>query len=450
MNKRTFLKTSAAVLAGGLISPLVSCRSEEVAAARTNWAGNLTYGTDRLHLPRSVAEVQEIVRNSANIRPLGSRHCFNGIADSTESQISLQHLNQVHALNAASSSVTVESGMLYGDLSAYLHAEGFALHNLASLPHISVAGSCATATHGSGVANGNLATAVSAIEFVDAEGNLHTLSRARDGDLFAGAVVGVGALGVVTRLTLDVEPAFDMVQHVYLNLPRAVLDDHFDEIMSSGYSVSLFTDYQSDTVNQVWIKRKLAGDSVEAEPDFYGAQPASRNVHPIIELSAENCTEQMGVPGAWHERLPHFRMDFTPSSGTELQAEYFVPRSAASEVVRILYDMGDRLRPLLMISEIRTIDADDLWMSTCYDRASVAFHFTCEQDWGSLRQLLPIIEEALEPYEVRPHWGKMFTMSPRLLQSRYERLAEFQELVRQYDPDRKFRNAFLDEYVFRG
>ncbi|MEX2400474.1 MAG: D-arabinono-1,4-lactone oxidase [Rhodothermales bacterium] len=449
MDKRTFLKTSAAVVAGGLLSPLAACRSEEMAAPRTNWAGNLTYSAETLHLPGSVEEAREIVRNSSTVRPLGSRHCFNTIADSPVSQISLGRMNGVVELDEASNQVTVESGILYGDLSTYLHERGYAVHNLASLPHISVAGAIATATHGSGVANGNLATPVSAIEFIDARGDLHTLTR--DDDAFSGAAVHLGGLGVITRITLDVEPTFDVVQHVYLDLPRAALGDHFDEIMSSGYSVSLFTDYQSDTVNQVWVKRRAdeaAGDDEPAEADFFGARPATRNVHPIIEISAENCTEQMGVPGPWHERLPHFRMWFTPSSGTELQAEYFIPREAASEALQLLYEMGDRLDPILMISEVRTIAADDLWMSTAYGRDSVAVHFTCEQDWEALQQILPVIEEALAPYEPRPHWGKMFTLPRTQLQSRYERLADYRELVRQYDPDGKFRNAFLEETVW--
>lgn len=447
MDKRTFLKTSAAVVAGGLISPLVSCRSPQVGtvqSTRTNWAGNLTYSTERLHLPETVAEAQEVVRRSSVVRPLGSRHCFNEIADSTVSQISLERLNDVIELDEASRRVSVGSGVLYGDLSALLHERGFALHNLASLPHISVAGACATATHGSGVTNGNLATAVTEVEFIDASGDLHTV--ARGSEEFAGAVVNLGAIGLVTRLTLEVEPTYDVAQYVYLNMPRAALDDHFDEIMSSGYSVSLFTDYQSDTVNQVWVKQK-AGRAAGPEPDFYGAQPASRDVHPIIEISAENCTAQMGVPGPWHERLPHFRMEFTPSSGKELQAEYFIPREAAPEVMRVLYGMADRLAPILMISEIRTIARDELWMSTAYGRDSVACHFTCEQDWDALQQVLPIIEEAIEPYGGRPHWGKMFTLSPRRLHSRYERLADFRELVRRYDPNGKFSNAFLEENV---
>ncbi len=449
MNKRTFLKTSAALIVGSVLSPLASCRLEKETVPRTNWAGNLAYSTDRLHLPRTVGEVQEIVKNSDKIRALGSRHCFNTIADSSENQISLQHLNQVVTLDEALNRVTVEAGILYGELCPYLHERGYALHNLASLPHISIAGACATATHGSGVANGNLATAVSAIEFINAAGDLITLSRDEDEANFAGAVVGLGGLGVVTKLTLDIQPTFNMRQHVYQYLPLAALDDHFDEILSSGYSVSLFTDWQTDTVNQVWIKRKIAGDDAfEAEPEFFGASLATRNVHPILELSAVNCTDQMGVSGPWYERLPHFRMEFTPSSGKELQSEYFVPREYARDVVRMLHNMGDELAPLLMISEIRTIEADDLWMSTCYNRPRVAFHFTWEQDWDSLKKLLPVIEKELEPFEARPHWGKMFTMSPRQLQSRYEKLPEFRELLHEYDPNGKFRNAFLQENIF--
>ena len=438
-------------MAGGVLAPWAACRPEEAPAApRTNWAGNLTYSTDRLHQPGTAAEAQEIVRNAPKVRPLGSRHCFNAIADSSQAQISLERLNQVVHFDEEAKRVTVGAGMRYGDLAPYLHERGYAVHNLASLPHISVAGACATATHGSGVANGNLATAVSAITFIDAGGDLVTLSREKDGERFAGAVVGLGGLGVVTEVTLDVRPAFDMVQHVYLDLPTASLYEHFDEIMSSGYSVSLFTDWRTDAVNQVWVKRVAPGGAFEAEPTFFGAALATRNVHPIIELSAVNCTEQMGVPGPWYERLPHFRMDFTPSSGKELQSEYFVPAEHAREVARIFKGMGERFGSLLMISEVRSVAGDDLWMSMCFDRPSVAFHCTWEQDWEALSQLLPVIEDALEPFEARPHWGKLFTMAPDRLQARYPKASAFRELLREYDPDGKFRNAFMQENLFGG
>lgn len=449
MDKRTFLKTCSALMAGGILAPLASCRPEEAAAPpRTNWAGNLAYSTDRLHLPQTVAEAQDVVRNAPKLRPLGSRHCFNAIADSAEAQISLERLGQAPRLDEEANRVTVGAAMRYGDLAPYLHERGYAVHNLASLPHISVAGACATATHGSGVANGNLATAVAAITFIDASGDLVALSRDEDGDRFAGAVVGLGGLGLVTEVTLDVQPAFDMTQHVYLNLPVASLYDHFEEIMSSGYSVSLFTDWRTDTVNQVWIKRVAGDDAFEAEPAFFGASLATRNVHPIIELSAVNCTEQMGVPGPWYERLPHFRMDFTPSSGKELQSEYFVPMEHARDAARVFQGMGERFGSLLMISEVRAVARDDLWMSMCFDRPSVAFHCTWEQDWDALRELLPVIEEALAPFEARPHWGKLFTMPPDQLQARYPKSPAFRALLQEYDPDGKFRNAFLEENLF--
>ncbi|HEY6547752.1 MAG TPA: D-arabinono-1,4-lactone oxidase, partial [Vicinamibacteria bacterium] len=270
------------------------------------------------------------------------------------------------------------------------------------------------------------------------------LSRDADGDAFLGAVVNLGGLGVVTKVTLDVQPTFMMRQDVYLNLPTAQVRDHFEEIVSAGYSVSLFTDWQKGRMNEVWIKRRLEkGATLLAKPEFHGATLATQNVHPIVELAAENCTEQMGVPGPWYERLPHFRMGFTPSSGKELQSEYFVPRRNAVEAILAVERLRDQVSPHLMISELRTIDADRLWMSPCYNQPSLAIHFTWKQDWESVRKVLPMIERELGPFKVRPHWGKLFTLAPAQLQLRYERCGDFKQLLDRYDPRGKFRNEFL-------
>ena len=415
----------------------------------TNWAGNYRYGTDNLHRLTSIEQVRKFVSEHDSLKVLGTRHCFNGIADSTHALISLKPMDQVVALDPKARTVTVEAGMSYGQLCPYLHDHGFALHNLASLPHISVAGACATATHGSGIRNGNLATAVSALELVTANGDILTLSRDKDGDTFLGAVVNLGALGVVTKVTLDVQPTFTMRQDVYENLPLAQLTDHFESIVSSGYSVSLFTDWQKERINEVWVKRRVEkGDAPDAEPEFYGASLATRNLHPIAELSAEHCTEQMGVPGPWFERLPHFRMGFTPSSGKELQSEYFVPRKDAVEAILAIERLRDRVGPHLQISELRTIDADRLWMSPCYERPSLAIHFTWKPDWDSVRRLMPIIEKELAPYEVRPHWGKLFAMEAAQLRSRYEKLAGFKDLLKEHDPRGKYRNEFLTRTLY--
>jgi xylitol oxidase len=402
-----------------------------------------------LHRLTSIEQVRKFVSEHDSLKVLGTRHCFNGIADSTHALISLKPMDQVVALDPKARTVTVEAGMSYGQLCPYLHDHGFALHNLASLPHISVAGACATATHGSGIRNGNLATAVSALELVTANGDILTLSRDKDGDTFLGAVVNLGALGVVTKVTLDVQPTFTMRQDVYENLPLAQLTDHFESIVSRGYSVSLFTDWQKERINEAWVKRRVEkGDAPDAKPEFYGASLATRNLHPIAELSAENCTEQMGVPGPWFERLPHFRMGFTPSSGKELQSEYFVPRKDAVEAILAIERLRDRVGPHLQISELRTIDADRLWMSPCYERPSLAIHFTWKPDWDSVRRLMPIIEKELAPYEVRPHWGKLFAMEAAQLRSRYEKLAVFKDLLKEHDPRGKYRNEFLTRTLY--
>jgi xylitol oxidase len=414
-----------------------------------NWAGNLAYSAARFHRPATVEQVQAIVRASSKLRALGSRHSFNTIADTPADLVSLERLDKLVALDRERGTVTVEAGIKYGHLGAYLHGEGFALHNMASLPHISVAGACATATHGSGDRNGNLATAVTALEFVAADGELVALSRERDGDTFLGAVVGLGALGVVTRMTLAVEPAFSVQQDVYVELPVAQLEANFEAIESGAYSVSLFTDWQRDAVNEVWLKRRLPGDAaLPVAAELFGATLATNALHPIAALSAESCTIQEGIPGPWHERLPHFRMEFTPSSGDELQTEYFVPRHHALAAMRAVAALRDRLAPVLMISEVRTIAADALWMSPCYGQECVGLHFTWQPNWTAVQALLPLIEQQLAPFEPRPHWGKVFTMPAAQVQARYPRLADFRALLRQYDPQGKFRNAFVDTYIF--
>ena len=454
MKKRTFLKTSLALFAGGLLGPIISCSravkdTVKKVIARKNWAGNLQYGAQNFYEPKTVEEVQQVVETSDKLRSLGTKHCFNKIADSKITQVSARGLNRMVDLDKDNQTVTVEAGISYGQLCPDLHQNGFALHNLASLPHISIAGACATATHGSGIANGNLPTAVSAMKFVQADGELMSLSRLQDEDKFAGAVVGLGSLGLVTELTLDIQPTFEVSQLIYLDLPESELLVNFDTIMSSGYSVSLFTDYKTDRINQVWIKEKSELIDPNNTPvEFFGAKAATRNVHPIIELSAENCTDQMGVPGPWYDRLPHFRIGFTPSSGKELQAEYFVPQRHAPEAYQAIRRLQDKIGPLLMISEIRAVAADELWMSPCNGLNCMVFHFTCEQDWATLQKVLPEIERELDPFEVRPHWGKMFTLPPAKLQERYPRLDDFKKLVQEYDPKGKFRNEFISTNLY--
>jgi alditol oxidase len=446
MNKRTFIKLLSAAIASPVVLRLLALAGSE---KLKNWAGNLEYSTDRVYAANSLEQVQDYVKKQDKLKVLGTRHCFNNIADSKDNFLSLKPMDELVALDPKASTVTVDAGMTYGKLCPLIDSKGFALHNLASLPHISIAGACSTATHGSGEKNGNLATAVSALELVTAAGEVVKLSRQQDGEAFRGAVVGLGALGVITKVTLDIQPTFMMRQYVYENLPLSELKDHFDAIEASAYSVSLFTDWQKQRINEVWLKSRVEkGQASEAPAEFFGAKRATRNLHPIAELSAENCTEQMGVPGPWYERLPHFRMGFTPSAGKELQSEYFIPRQHAVEAILAVERLRDQVGPHLMITEIRAIAADDLWMSPCYHQPCVTIHFTWKQDTSEVMKLLPVIERELAPFEARPHWGKLFTTSPKQLKSIYKKLPEFVELARKYDPQGKFRNEFLNTNIF--
>ena len=448
MKKRTFIKTSSVLAGGAVLSRLAACSPAVKKEHLKNWAGNLEYSTGNVHYPKTVEEVQAVVKKCNKLTALGSRHSFNKIADSTENQVSLKELNKVVSLDKASNTVIVEGGMRYGELAPYLHENGYALHNLASLPHITIAGSCATGTHGSGVTNGNLSTGIAAIELVNAAGEIINLSK-KDGDQFRGAVVGLGALGVVTKLTLDLQPTFNMKQYVYRNLPMGELEKNFDTIVSSGYSVSLFTDWKNKNINQVWIKSRVtAGDNLLPAAELFGAKLATQNMHPVEEQSAINCTEQMGVTGPWYERLPHFKMGFKPSAGKELQAEYFVPIEHAYEAMMAMEKLHEKISPHLFISEIRTIHEDDLWMSPCYKKNCVALHTTWKQEVDTVMNLLPLVEAQLAPFNARPHWAKLFTLAPSILQSRIEKLADFKQLINQYDPAGKFRNEFLSSNLF--
>ena len=447
MNRKEFLKKSSALVAGGLLAPLMA-NAEQSKGARKNWAGNYTYKAPNLLEPATVEELQAAVKNSTRQKALGSTHCFNNIADSLLNQISTKNLNKMIAIDEAAKTVTVESGMRYGELAPLLVERGYALHNLASLPHISIAGACATATHGSGVGNESLAGAVAAIELVTSDGEIVKLKRG-DAD-FNGAVVNLGALGIVSKVTLNIQDTFNVRQDIFQNLPLQSIRDHFDDIMSAGYSVSLFTDWQDEIVSQGWVKRRTDEAVADLGTEFYGAAAATKNLHPINRLSAIHCTEQMGVEGPWHERLPHFKMGFTPSSGDELQAEYFIPRENAVDAMLALEKMKDKIYPELLISEIRTIAADDYWLSPFYKKDAVAIHFTLKPNWPGVKKVLPMIENELAPFGVVPHWGKLFTLNPATLHERYEKMNDFLQLAKKYDPEGQFRNAYLDLNIYQA
>ncbi|PSL01291.1 xylitol oxidase [Haloactinopolyspora alba] len=414
---------------------------------RTNWAGSFSYDARRVHAPRSEDELREIVAASTRVRALGSRHSFSQVANTDGDLVSLADLPRTVSVDAAGSTVTVAAGMRYGEVCRELHEHGFAMHNLGSLPHISMAGAVATATHGSGDGNASLASAVSALEMVTADGELVTVDRDADAERFGGMVVALGALGIVVRMTLDVVPTFEVRQDVYEGLALDTFEKNADEIFAGAYSVSLFTDFVAPTMT-AWLKSRVDDvDPAGPDPDWMGARRAASAHHPVPGMSAESCTGQLGVPGPWYDRLPHFRLDFTPSNGAELQSEYLVPRAAAADALRALHGIGEHIAPVLQICELRTVAADEQWLSPAYRQDVVAFHFTWVRDAAAVMPVLKLMEQQLAPYYARPHWGKLFTHEPGHLRSLFPRLSDFRALRHELDPRGTFGNAFVDQHI---
>ncbi|WP_233583760.1 FAD-binding protein [Micromonospora sp. CV4] len=410
---------------------------------RRNWAGNVRYAARAFHRPTGMDELRRLVAGSSRIRAVGTGHSFNRFGDTDGDLVSLAGLPAAIDVDAERSRVTVTGALRYGDVAQRLHAQGYALPNLASLPHISVAGAVATATHGSGQTHGNLATSVAALELVTADGDLLRVDRDTDGDTFAGMVVGLGALGLVTRVTLDVAPTFELRQYVRLDLPREALD----EALGSAYSVSVFTDWRAPRLREVWRKQRT--DQPPPPADWLGTTAADEPRHPVLGMPAENCTVQLGVPGPWHERLPHFKLGFTPSSGDELQSEYHLPRAAAADALAALDDVAHLIAPVLQVCELRTVAADELWLSPNHQRDSLAVHFTWIGDPVAVAPVLAAVEERLAPFAPRPHWGKVFTTDPAALAASYPRYADFAALLARLDPTGKFRTDELDTYFPR-
>lgn len=411
--------------------------------AGATWAGTHTFGAARLVVARSVEEATDAVREgfafNAPVRALGTRHSFHDLADTVGTLVSVTEIPPNPVLNESARTVTVGAGTRYGVLAAWLHERGWALHNLGSLPHISIAGATQTGTHGSGVTNGSLTTAVRALEFIDARGHLASIERGADE--FDALAVGLGAFGVVTRITLAVEPAFDVAQTVWRGIAWDALLEAPAELLCAAYSVSAFTRWGEPTLEQVWTKARVGREAPPASGWMGGTamtQPTS-----LVEGNPADLTDQLGVPGPWLTRLPHFRPDGTPSNGDEIQTEYFVDIADAAAALRAVRTLADRIDPLLMITELRTVAADELWLSGSYRRDTLAIHFTWRNLPVPVAAVLPAIEEALAPFAARPHWGKWHAFDAARLAAVHPRLGGARQIFERLDPGGRFANDHL-------
>lgn len=401
-----------------------------------NWSKNVDFNDREFYQPESLAELQELVRSNQKIRARGTAHCFNEIANTSSYAVNLAKMPKVIEVNAQNPSVKVSAGLTYGELAPILHNQGWALNNLASLPHISIAGSISTGTHGSGIKNQNLANQVLSLDIVTAEGNLQNIDRANPA--FNALVVGLGLGGIVYQYELKVEPTFKIRQVIYPEIPLDILQRNFDQIMGTAYSVSYFTDWGSDRVGNLWCK--FRDDEVIPE-SVGGISQADQKYHPIPAVDPVACTEQLGEAGDWHQRLSHFKLEFTPSVGEEIQTEFFIDRKDAAAAIEALTHLADDITPLLWITELRTIAADRIWLSGAYERDTLGIHFT----WKKLDAIYPVIEKvevALRPFNYRPHWGKVFTADAQYLSTAYPKMSEFKALIAGLDPTKKFENTF--------
>jgi alditol oxidase len=416
-----------------------------------NWAGNHEYRAARLLEPRSMEELQDAIAARDRVRVVGTRHSFNDIGDTEGDLISLSSMPRYFELDPLAGTLTVDAGSRYGELCQELDAGGWALENLPSLPHISVAGACLTGTHGSGDRHGVLATAIAGMELLTADGERHELSEGHGSDIpLEAAAVSLGCLGVVASITFRVEPRYRVRQDVYEHLPLDTLLEGFDAVMGVGDSVGCFLDWRTREVDQVWVKRRIPVDGHPEVPEaLRGAVQAQVPLHPIRGMDADACTPQLGLPGPWHERWPHFQLSHTPSHGDELQSEYFVDRDDAPAALEAIWRLREPLSRLVFISEIRTIAQDELWLSPAHGRPTASFHFTWRPDIEAVTDLLQTVEAALAPFEPRAHWAKLSAFDAAVVGKAWPRAAEFQSLRNRLDPDERFRNAWTDRILPR-
>ncbi len=406
----------------------------------TNWAGNHTYAADTIHRPATLNELRKVVMSATQLRGLGTRHTFNDVGEA-KALVSLAGFDPAMEFDHDTMTASVSPGVRYGEFAMALHEAGLALHNMGSLPHISVGGATATGTHGSGDRNRNLSSAVCGIELMTSDGEIVKVKRGDSG--FDGMVVHIGALGIVTRLTFDVQPTFNVYQEVFEGLSWEALTGHFDEVTSSGYSVSVFTMY-GDDAGVLWRKHRLEAGEEPGEVEAWGATPSARNRHPVDDLSGDACTTQLGMPGPWCERLPHFLLDKVPASGEEIQSEYFVDRAHALDAIEALRAHRPEMGDIFMIGEIRTVAQDDLWLSMAYGRETVAFHFSWYMHPARLAELQPRLDALFAEFDARPHWGKTSAYGGEYLEQVYPKYGEFRELRRRLDPRGVFVTPFLE------
>jgi L-gulono-1,4-lactone dehydrogenase len=426
-----------------------------------NWAGTAAAEPARRYLPRTAESIADAVKEAGSagltVRALGSGHSFTPAAATSGAALDLSGWTGIVTADAESGLVTVRSGTTIRALNAALDVLGLAMPNLGDIDAQTIAGAICTGTHGTGARLGGLATQVEALELVLADGSLVSCSATRHPEMFAAARVGLGALGVISTVTLRCVPAFTLAADER-PMPLAEVTARFEEFAADN---DHFEFYWFPYGRNALVKRNNrvapGGRGMPAWRRFweydvmenaaFGAlcrtgRAVPALIRPLNRLAAATLSERS------YSDSSH-RVFVTPRRVRFVESEYAVPRESVLDVLAELRRAVGRLAsPVMFPVEVRVAASDDIWLSTGYGRrtAYVAIHQYVGLPY---QEYFRVFESIAAAVDGRPHWGKLHTLDAGRLASLYPRFADFLRVRDQADPERRFTNPYLDQVLGR-
>ncbi|MCW4352420.1 FAD-binding protein [Hoyosella sp. YIM 151337] len=424
-----------------------------------NWSRTVTAYPARVLRPRSTDELCGMVRKAAEaeqtIRAWGSGHSFTPAAATNGWALDLSALSGFSDIDLTRRAVTVKAGTLLRDLNAALHTLGLALENLGDIDTQTVAGAISTGTHGTGARLGNLATQVLALELVQPDGSVVRCSAEEKPDLFAAARVSLGALGVISTVTLRCVPRFVLAANEQPEPIEQVLDtmqqaadanDHFEFFMFP-YGCKALVKRNNRTADEPaplsWAAEFLSYELIENRA-FAALCRLGRTVPASVKPAGRIAD---AVLSARAYRDWSYRVFATPRKVRMVESEYAIPRGALAEVLTALRSLYGRLAtPVAFPVEVRFSASDEIWLSPSYDRetAYVAVH---QFEGMPYLEYFREFEAIARAAGGRPHWGKLHTLASPELGALYPRFDDFVRLRDELDPSRVFRNIYTDQVL---
>ncbi|MDI5980821.1 D-arabinono-1,4-lactone oxidase [Amycolatopsis magusensis] len=427
----------------------------------TNWAGTATASPQRVHKPRGLAEISEAVTDVAvdgrRVRALGSGHSFTPIAVADSDALSLVHWTGVASVDLEAKRVTVRSGTTLRELNAELDRLGLAMTNLGDIDAQTIAGAISTGTHGTGARFGGIATQIAALELVLADGTVVGCSADRRPELFHAARVGLGALGVISTVTLQCEPAYVLAAEERAEPLEGVLESFHDQADANDHFEFYWFPYGRDAL----VKRN------NRQPAGTEPEPLSRTRqfvdYRIMENTAFGALCRIGrtvpklvkplgkfassVLSAREYSDTSHRVFVTHRGVRFVESEFAIPRESLHDVFGELRALVPKLEnPVAFPVEVRVAAADDIWLSTAHgrDSAYIAIHQFVGMPY---REYFAAFEKIASAAAGRPHWGKMHNLDASALRERYPHFDDFLKVRKEVDPSGVFTNDYLDRVL---